>query len=158
MSVAGSQQRTSLHLLAQLRPHWQSDRNLPARVQTLLSRNRSFGSRDRRLYRELAYTALRFLPWIDSALEHDPEHATRIIAWLASDSPSTESFRRTLISEWPACPPGVSGKAEILNSDSVVAASRSNATPSFRFRPEDLLPPWIHAECPEALTSPTIDV
>ena len=53
MSVAANQQRILIALLTQLRPHWRRDRNLPARIQVLLSRNRSFGSRDRRLFREL---------------------------------------------------------------------------------------------------------
>ena len=91
MSVAANQQRILIALLTQLRPHWRRDRNLPARIQALLSRNRSFGSRDRRLYREVVYTTLRFLPWIESILEHNPEHAARVIAWLAADSAVTNS-------------------------------------------------------------------
>src|SRR5690606_20913495 len=82
MSVVANQQRILIALLTQVRRHWRRDRNLPARIQALLSRNRSFGSRDRRLYRELVYTTLRFLPWIESALDHDPDHAARLIAWL----------------------------------------------------------------------------
>ena len=65
MGVTGSQQQTFLRLLAALRSHWRTDVHLPARIQALLSRNRAFGSRDRRLYRELIYTTLRYLPWIE---------------------------------------------------------------------------------------------
>ena len=157
MSVAGSQQRTLLHLLAQLRPHWRTDRNLPARIQTLLSRNRSFGSRDRRLYRELIYTTLRFLPWIEPALERDPEFATRVIAWLAAESSSTAAFRANAVSDWPACPPQIAEKAATLNTDVAINACRSGAGSTLAVRPEDLLPTWVGRECPDAATSPQID-
>jgi 16S rRNA (cytosine967-C5)-methyltransferase len=157
MSVTGNQQRTLLQLLAQLRPHWRRDRNLPARIQTLLGRNRSFGSRDRRLYRELIYTTLRFLPWIEPMFDRDDERASRVIAWLAADSPATAMFRRTLVSDWPACPPAVSDKAGILNSDAAHLTPGTDRPSNFGVRPEDLLPAWIHQQCPEALTSPQID-
>jgi len=66
-SPAASQGRVYLALFDALRPHVATDRNLPARLQQMLAREKRFGSRDRRLYRELLYTALRHLPWIESA-------------------------------------------------------------------------------------------
>ncbi len=91
--IADNQARTLLRLLLQLRPHWRSDRALPARLQRLLADHPSFGSRDRRLYRELIYTTLRFLPWIEPLLGPDPAEAVRRIAWLAADTKSTHEFR-----------------------------------------------------------------
>jgi 16S rRNA (cytosine967-C5)-methyltransferase len=155
MSVVGSQQRTLIHLLAQLRPHWRNDRNLPARIQTLLARNRSFGSRDRRLYRELIYATLRYLPWIEPVLDRDAEHAARLIAWLAADAPATENFRRTLIADWPACPSGVAAKAALLTSDATFGMLQNTAAQNVQ--PGDLLPSWLLDECPEAFTPPQID-
>jgi 16S rRNA (cytosine967-C5)-methyltransferase len=155
MSVAGNQQRTLISLLTQLRPYWRRDRNLPARIQTLLSRNRSFGSRDRRLYRELIYTTLRFLPWLEPSLDRDPEQATRIIAWLAADAPATENFRRTLLPDWPVCPLSVAEKAAILNGHPSFAVTRAGAMSNFRS--EDLLPSWLQQECPEAFHASQID-
>lgn len=157
MSIAENQQRTLLGLLAQLRPHWRRDRNLPARIQTLLSRNRSFGSRDRRLYRELIYTTLRFLPWIEPLLDREPERVTALIAWLAADVPATENFRRTFIAGWPACPSGVIDKASVLNTAGTFAGSGSDGTEKRVFKPEDLLPAWLLQECPEAFTPAQID-
>src|SRR5882724_1431662 len=116
MSVTGSQQQVFLRLLAALRPHWRSDVRLPARIQALLSRNRAFGSRDRRLYRELAYTALRYLPWIEPLLDRDPAQAVATIAWLAGDIPATQAFRADLAGAWPPCPPTVAEKAEIVSA------------------------------------------
>lgn len=93
MSIPANQQRTFLRLITQLRPHWRRDAALPARIQSLLAAHREFGSRDRRLYRELIYTTLRFLPWIEDILETQPDEATRRVAWLAADTPATRVFR-----------------------------------------------------------------
>ena len=84
MSVAANQQRTFLRLLDRLRPHWHRDAALPARIQSMLAAHREFGSRDRRLYRELIYTTLRHLPWIEPLLDGQPDEATRRVAWLAA--------------------------------------------------------------------------
>lgn len=93
MSPAGNQQRTLLRLLAALRPHWRRDAALPARIQALLARHRAFGARDRRLYRELIYTTLRHLPWIEPLLDAAPDEAIRRVAWLAAETPATKAFR-----------------------------------------------------------------
>lgn len=77
-------------LLQTLRPHWRRDRALPARLESVLRSNRRFGSRDRRLYRELTYTALRILPWIESRPD---DEATGLIAHFAADLPATKAFR-----------------------------------------------------------------
>lgn len=95
MSIAANQQRTFLRLIAQLRPHWRRDPALPARIQSVLAAHREFGSRDRRLYRELIYTTLRYLPWIEPLLDPQPEEAVRRLAWLAADLPTTKLFRAT---------------------------------------------------------------
>lgn len=91
MSLAENQRRILLEFLRALRPHWRADRALPARVQRLLA-DRRCGSRDRRLYRELLYTAIRALPWIESAAE---DLAVARIAQLAADIPATSAFRAT---------------------------------------------------------------
>jgi 16S rRNA (cytosine967-C5)-methyltransferase len=137
MSVAQNQQRILLGLLARLRPHWRRDRNLPARIQSLIAANRAFGSRDRRLYRELIYTALRYLPWIEPALENRPDLAVRAIAWLAADSPATATFRQTLVADWPPCPPHLEAK---------VADLAQRLGPPLG----GVLPEWFREHCPEA--------
>lgn len=140
MSLTGSQQKVFLRLLGTLRPHWHRDANLPSRIQEVFAANRSFGSRDRRLYRELIYTALRYLPWIEPLLDHDPSLATKRVAWLAAELPATSSFRSALVQDWPPCPPSVSAKASFLNTN-----------------PDDLLPAWASRHCSEAAVSPDLD-
>jgi 16S rRNA (cytosine967-C5)-methyltransferase len=140
MGVTGSQQQTFLRLLAALRPHWRTDVHLPARIQALLSRNRAFGSRDRRLYRELIYTTLRYLSWIEPLLERDATKAVETIAWLAAELPATQAFRAALPGNWPPCPPTVAEKAAILGEE---AAS--------------LLPAWFREDCPTAFAPAQMD-
>lgn len=93
MSVAANQLRTFLRIAAELRPHWRRDPALPVRLKAILAAHQEFGSRDRRLYRELTFTALRYLPWIESRLETDSAEAARRLAWLCADLPATRLFR-----------------------------------------------------------------
>lgn len=134
MSLAGSQAQTFLRLLRQLRPHWRTDVNLPRRIQALLAGERAFGSRDRRLYRELIYATLRYLPWIEPLLDEgganpaQTEEAIRRIAHLAAETPATRAFRSEFATG--ALPQG--DKAE-------------------------LLPAWFRAHCPEAFEPAQLD-
>jgi 16S rRNA (cytosine967-C5)-methyltransferase len=140
MSLAGSQQKVFLRLIASLRPHWRRDPGLPTRIQELFATNRSFGSRDRRLYRELIYTTLRYLPWIETLLDSDPNRAAQRVAWLAADLPATRAYRAALCTDWPACPTSVAAKAAHLGT-----------------KPEELLPDWVARHCPEAGLPPDLD-
>ncbi len=132
MSRAGSQEQNFLHLLAALRPYWRREAGLPARIQALLSGNRAFGSRDRRLYRELIYTTLRYLPWIEPLLDTEPDRAAQAAAWLAAETSATQAFRAALLGDWPPCPPTLADRAAFLQASA------------------SLLPAWFHEHCPEA--------
>lgn len=139
MSLTGSQQQTFLRLLSELRPHWRREAGLPTRIQTLLSGNRAFGSRDRRLYRELIYTTLRYLPWIEPLLDAEPEKAVGIAAWLAAETPATQAFRAAATAGWPPCPGRLAEKAALLGDR--IAPNHPFGLP---------LPDWFRAHCPEA--------
>lgn len=140
MSLAGSQQKILFRLLAALRPNWHSDANLPAGISELFATHRSFGSRDRRLYRELIYTTLRHLPWVEPLLDTDPNRAAKIVAWLAADLPATRAYRAALAGDWPPCPPTVAARAAHLGTDAAA-----------------LLPAWMARHCPESAVSPHLD-
>lgn len=101
MNVAANQLRTFLRIAAELRPHWRHDPALPARLKAILSAHKDFGSRDRRLYRELAFTTLRHLPWIEAELEADSAEAARRLAWLCADLPATRPFRESFATGAP---------------------------------------------------------
>jgi 16S rRNA (cytosine967-C5)-methyltransferase len=183
--ITANQQRTFLQLFAQVRPLVESDSSLPRRIKDLLGRNRAFGSRDRRLYRELLYTAIRFLPWIAPLLNPDPELAARLVAWLAPDLRDTAAYRAALCGDWPAVPATLAEKASVLTS--LVSAGRarrpdkpsssSSQNSSFEsplaplqesvsdhrddspclFEPQALLPAWFRDHCPAVFTSPHLD-
>lgn len=145
--IAANQQRTFLQLFAQVRPHISSDSSLPRGIKNLLGGNRAFGSRDRRLYRELIYTAIRFLPWVEPLLETQPEAAAQLVAWLAPEFKDTLAYRAALLEGWPAVPETLAEKATIL---------RERLQPA-TFDPASLLPDWFRAHCPAAFESLHLD-
>jgi len=103
----------------------------------MLRSDRRLGSSDRRLYRELIYMALRYLPWIEPLLGSRDDEAVRRLAWLAGDTPAVNAFRSAIGPDLPACPPSVDAKAAFL-------AEASDA----------LTPSWFVAECPGAAAPP----
>lgn len=149
--IAANQGRTFLALLAAVRPHARRDSGLPHRLKELLGRNRALGARDRRLYRELIYTVLRFLPWIEPLLDADPDAAVRATAWLAPELPETSAFRATWTEGWPPAPAGLAAKAAVLRERPDLPPARP------AFEPEALLPAWLREECPDAFTAPHLD-
>ena len=110
MGIAASQGRLYLELARALQPHWRGDFALPARLQRLLAARPGCGSRDRRLYRELIYTTLRHLPWIEPCLGANPDEALRRVAWLAAATPATTAFRAA----WATGEPPAGDPAELL--------------------------------------------
>jgi 16S rRNA (cytosine967-C5)-methyltransferase len=134
------QPRILLGLLGLLRPHWRSDTALPARIESLLRSDQRRGARDRRLYRELIYTALRHLPWVEPLLDRDPGLAAKTLAWLAADTPSTHALRAGLAGDWPEPPADLAGRAAFLRAD-----------------PAEILPGWFRAHCPEMFSGAELD-
>jgi 16S rRNA (cytosine967-C5)-methyltransferase len=145
--IAANQQRTFLGLLAEVQPHVTRDSALPRRIKDLLGRNRAFGSRDRRLYRELIYTALRYLPWVEPLLPDDEDGAAQAIAWLAPELKDTAAYRVALLADWPEAPARLADRATQLHA----------RFPRQKFEPNALLPAWLRSECPAAFDPPHLD-
>jgi 16S rRNA (cytosine967-C5)-methyltransferase len=146
-NIAANQQRLFLAFVAELRPHLRRDSSLPRRIKEIFARNRGLGSRDRKLYRELVYTWLRFLPWIDPLLDTDAPTSAKITAWLAPELKPTSVYRAAHCGDWPPIPATLVAKSEFLGSQ----------VPGFRFPPAALLPEWFEEHCPAAFTSPHLD-
>lgn len=146
VAIARSQTHTFLRLWAELALHVHTDRALPARLDRLLRANRQFGSRDRRLYRELAYTTLRFLPWLERGLEDASSEALQALGWLCQDTAATRLVKGHWASGFPNLPATVDERAQIL----------SGLTPSLPVT-QSLLPEWFRSECHEAFESPLYD-
>lgn len=139
-AISANQGRTFQQLLAELRPFFRSDRNLPARIQQRLARERRFGSRDRRLYRELLYTAVRFLPWLEEREAISESHALEAVIALASPIPAVAPLKAGLTGPLAELPPTLVEKARVLSVQ----------------RP--LVPDWTAEQCPAAAVSPNLDV
>src|SRR6187402_3279749 len=114
-NIAANQQRLFLAFVAEIRPHLRRDSALPRRIKEIFARNRAIGSRDRKLYRELVYTYLRFLPWIDPLLDTQPDVAAKITAWLAPELKPTAPYRAAICGDWPAVPAPLAEKSAALS-------------------------------------------
>ncbi len=159
-NIAANQQRLFLEFLAELRPHLRRDSALPRRIKEIFGRNRSIGSRDRKLYRELVYTALRFLPWIEPWLDESPATAAKITAWLAPELKPTTHYRAAHCGDWPAVPETLADKARILSEQLPPGGARppdALSSTTALFDPQALLPAWFREHCPAAFTSPHLD-
>lgn len=154
-NIAANQQRLFLEFLAELRPHLRRDSALPRRIKEIFSRNRSIGSRDRKLYREMVYTALRFLPWVEPWLDAQPALAAKITAWLAPELKPTSAYRAAHAGDWPAVPANLADKAKILIAQ--LAQSHAAQPVETIFDPQSLLPVWFREHCPAAFEAPHLD-
>ncbi len=130
-------------LLRSLIPAAHRERNFPAYLQHRLGRDKRFGSRDRRLYRALAYAAVRHLPWIETA----PESLRPDLAlWLGGDEPVLAALRTEILVDWPPLPASPADQAALL-------------TPRLGqpLTAEQLFPDWLASEAP-SLTGPARDI
>ncbi|HEY4300587.1 MAG TPA: RsmB/NOP family class I SAM-dependent RNA methyltransferase [Candidatus Didemnitutus sp.] len=145
--IAASQQRAFLVLWSELRPHVASDTALPRRIRERLARDRAIGSRDRRLFRELIYTAIRFLPWVDPLFPDRPAEAAALVAWLAPETADTLRYRSAVVADWPPVP------GELAEKAALVGVRLGGLAPD----PAALLPGWFREHCPDAFVSPQLD-
>jgi len=106
----------------------------------VLRSDRRRGASDRRLYRELIYTALRHLPWVEPLIDGDPGRAAKAIAWLAAETPSTAAFRAAVAGDWPEVPADLAGRAAFLGTV-----------------PAEILPAWFREHCPGVFAPAELD-
>jgi 16S rRNA (cytosine967-C5)-methyltransferase len=134
-----------------------------------MARHRAIGSRDRKLYRELVYTWLRYHPWVDPLLDTDPAIAAKLTAWLAPELKPTSAYRAAHCGDWPAVPPTLAEKSTLLAqllggagaprtlSESPASNPTRPEAGSHLFDPQALLPSWFREHCPAAFTPPHLD-
>ncbi len=146
--IADNQRRYFLQFWRELAPYVRGDSALPRRIKEMLGRNRSVGSRDRRLYRELIYTSLRFLPWVEALAMARPDDFLRAVVWLAPGQKEIGAFGTAVLGDWPPCPGGaqLAEKARLLGG--LLKAPLD---------PADLLPAWFRGHCPAAFEPPNLD-
>jgi 16S rRNA (cytosine967-C5)-methyltransferase len=125
VSVARNQARIARDLWRRLQP---LDRGTPARLQGLLA-DRRFGSRDRRLYRELLVTAIRHARPLAGLCDAEDEAWAAHLAPACAANPDTALFREAFAAAASAAP------CEAL------AKERHTTTPAL-----DLVPEWFADE------------
>lgn len=145
--IAANQQRHFLGFLGALRAHVRRDTALPRRIKEMLAQQRALGSRDRRLYRELIFTSLRYWPWVEPLLDSAPGVAAKLAAWLAADLRDTHDHRAAICADWPPVPPTLAEKIAILKS----------VLPQPEPLGASLLPEFFRRHSPEAFTAPNLD-
>ena len=138
MSRVENQRRLFLELMHELRSGWYSDLGQPRHLAQWLAQHRA-GSRDRKLYRELAYTAWRTIPDLDQLTDED---LVQHVATHAESNPATAAF----IDEF-----GVKGSSPELAAPKVLPTWLAEQSPSAAQSPhlESLLqraPLWIRIQ------------
>lgn len=173
----GNQRRIAAEFILQLRPWIAQDRALPVRIERLLKSDRRLGARDRRLYRELIYTYLRFRPWLDALPSGGPSSPGRSESKLPGKDRAPPDFPGAIppVAAAPADGPWFEALAWLAADTPATAkfrqgtlAQAQRAWPPCPARVEDkasilaafasetaplpsLLPEWCAAECPVAL-------
>jgi len=145
-SVALRQAATFNRLWEQIDPYVTTDQALPARFEGLLRQHRQFGSRDRRLYRELFYTAIRHWPWITAQSGVLTELSLKLVVWLCAPTAASSPLKAALTPDWPELPQAVTARSAAAVAQGVTSAAQS------------LLPAWFQSECPESFEPPLYDV
>jgi len=124
-------------MLDSLETHWHTDLNLPARIERLIKSDKRIGSRDRKLYRELIYTTLRYLTWIEPVLKKNRELAVQTIAWLSEETAATKHFKKEASVGWP-------------HSEESLAKKESAVREKLKLSHlPALLPDWLKVEVPD---------
>ncbi len=82
-SRLANQRRIALDIVESAAKLLEPKINFPKALNRLFRQHPNFGSRDRRLYREIVYTYLRYLPWLDP-IKNDPAHFIDCLILLAN--------------------------------------------------------------------------
>ncbi|MBK1879535.1 RsmB/NOP family class I SAM-dependent RNA methyltransferase [Pelagicoccus mobilis] len=99
-----------------------------------------FGSKDRRLYRELIYTFLRYLPWLEEKLK-DQDNLLDTLIQLAAPTPEIRSLYPTLSDK---------------TAHESISEQRFKILKREAHQLEELLPPWFGEHTNRKVSIPTL--
>lgn len=136
--IVDNQLKAALVLIGRLEHALVPGRPFLADVRAELSSQRGFGSRDRRIYRELIFTWLRFRAWFDAVRKTAPEAAARLLVALAPATPEVLPLQAGI---------GVPGGVPIARGPEMRERLASIA-PGLDCGLQALLPAWFRAHCP----------
>jgi 16S rRNA (cytosine967-C5)-methyltransferase len=114
-----------------------------ASIQTKIGNIRGAGARDRRFYREIIYTWLRFREWLDPYRNTDTEMAAILLIFLAGKTPELMAAKAKL-------PEPLRNSVQAGASDA--ARLLTSFDPEATFVIETLVPDWLNAEFPDDTT------
>ncbi|MBE2212944.1 MAG: RsmB/NOP family class I SAM-dependent RNA methyltransferase [Opitutaceae bacterium] len=141
--ILENQRRTLLALIRALEPQLVPGRPFAAEIRSELARHDGFGSRDRRLYRELIYTWLRYRPWFDRARAKNDAAAADLFIALSGDAPEVATLHASL-----SLP---EGRAFARRPGPALFEQLRVLIPDVPFEPRELLPSWFESHCPALL-------
>lgn len=137
--IVENQRRNVLTLVDAMAQRMPPGRPFIPELRSALAANAGFGARDRRLYRELIFTWLRFREWFDQARAIDPQLAINLLVALSPEAPEVMPLQAAL-----AVPGGIP-----LRSWANLRAALALLAPGVPFELRALLPPWFERHCPE---------
>lgn len=135
-----NQRRTALAFIDALATRLTPGRPFLQELRSELALHKGFGARDRRLYRELVFTWLRYRAWFDAARTSNGETAAvDLLVALSSDAPETAPLQTAL-----GVPGGLSGRPWSERRERLAAL-----VPGVAFELRSLLPSWFESHGPE---------
>lgn len=146
--ILENQRRTLLALIRTLESRLVPGRPFAAEIRSELARHGGFGSRDRRLYRELLYTWLRYRAWFDKARERGDAAAADLLIALSGDAPEAAPLHAQLSL------PG--GLAFARRPGPALLEQIRTLIPDTPFEWRELLPAWFESHCPALFTEPEL--
>ena len=138
--ILENQRRTLLALIRALEQSLVPGKPFVAEIRSLLARHEGFGSRDRRIYRELIFTWLRYRAWFDKAREAGDSAAADLLGALSGDAPEVSALHASL--ELPG------GGAFARRPGPALLEQLRRLVPGIAFEWRELLPSWFEAHCP----------
>jgi 16S rRNA (cytosine967-C5)-methyltransferase len=142
--ILENQRRTMLALIRALEPQLVPGRPFVAEIRAELAQHEGFGSRDRRLYRELIFTWLRYRAWFEKARAKSDTAAADLLVALSGDAPEVAQLHGAL-----ALP---EGRALARRPGPPLFEQLRTLIPDVPFEPRELLPAWFESHCPALFT------
>jgi 16S rRNA (cytosine967-C5)-methyltransferase len=136
--ILDNQRRTVLELISIMERRLRPGVPFLAELRGTMGQHRGLGSRDRRIYRELVFSWLRFREWFDEVRRDDPFAAVDLLVALSADTPDLAAWQTQL-----GVPPGLPQRPWPQ-----IEAALAQLHPNRTFALRDLLPKWFELHCP----------
>lgn len=148
--ILENQRRTLLGLIRALEPQLVPGRPFVAEIRNELARHSGFGSRDRRLYRELIFSWLRYKAWFEKARAASDAAAADLLIALSGDAPEVATLHAALTLP--------EGRAFARRPGPALFDQVREFLPGIPLDPRELLPAWFEHHCPALFAESELSV